>query len=176
MPIDNNFRLLTLPFGELTGYSLGAGTVFQGSTPVMYFEDSLNRLGAFLQQRPTTARERGCRSGESSANCFDRIIRENTAEGQRGEIGRTQPTFPPANDCVDPQGNPIDCADPRAGEPVAGALRRGTLTVDRPCGTFDFGCYLERFFTGETAKDLGKRIALLLVALVILGAAIVSLR
>lgn len=44
------------------------------------------------------------------------------------------------------------------------------------CGTFDFGCQAEEFLTGETAKDIGKRVALVLVAVILIVAAIISLR
>jgi len=50
------------------------------------------------------------------------------------------------------------------------------ITGGRECGMFDFGCKLENWTYGETGKDVGKRIALVLAAIVIIAVAIVSLR
>lgn len=63
-------------------------------------------------------------------------------------------------------------------EYVAKILRgqAGDAATASPCGTFDIGCHLSEFLTGDAAKDVGKRIALLLVAVVLLAVAIISLR
>jgi len=50
---DTNYRLFGLPgVGELTAYSLGTASVYQANTPVSYYLDSLDRIGAFFQDQP----------------------------------------------------------------------------------------------------------------------------
>lgn len=44
------------------------------------------------------------------------------------------------------------------------------------CDWFDVGCHLEGFITGDTGRDLGKRIGLVVLAVVLLAVAVVSLR
>ena len=51
-----------------------------------------------------------------------------------------------------------------------------TNPVSSSCGTFDLACHFNNFLTGDTAKDVAKRVALVALALVLVIVAVVSLR
>lgn len=59
---------------------------------------------------------------------------------------------------------------------IGAGIRLPNIEGGAGCSTFDVACHLESFFTGDTAKDLGKRLGLVLLAVVLLAVAIVSLR
>lgn len=170
--MDNNFRVITLPFSELGAYSLGAQSVFQGNTPTTFFEDSLSRLATFLQDQG----QRRIRSAEE----YDRILRENTPPDQRGEVFRTPPIIDSRDSqqspiCTDQNANIIPCDQP--GAIAQPDLRRRDAGVGATVREgFSLGAGLEQFFTSETAKDVGKRIAIVAVALLLILGGIISLR
>jgi hypothetical protein len=80
------------------------------------------------------------------------------------------------DDCFDATtGKVAPCGTPGAkARPSSGAGGEAPARAD--CGTFDVGCHLGNFFTSPTAKDVGKRIGLVLLAVVLLAVAIISLR
>lgn len=170
------FRAITLPYvGELTAYSLGSSSVFQSNDPAGYFADSLDLLGNYFQGQT----ERRIPRITSPAE-WERIMREN----QRADPAPPAPQAegPTPGQCVDRDGKIVRCGSPEdVGQVLSeeGALKvrkgkGGDLSVE--CGNFDFGCQLDQWIKGDTAKDVGKRIAILIIAVVIIGAGIFSLK
>jgi len=68
----------------------------------------------------------------------------------------------------------------REGETIDEFTARGgqveDFTKQSKCDTFDFGCKFNEVLTSDATQDVGKRIGLVLAAIVILAIAIVSLR
>lgn len=84
-------------------------------------------------------------------------------------------------DCLDVNLKRVPCDSPDAvGEVISDAeaeqYKPGGALNPAECSTFDIGCHLEKFFTGDTAKDLAKRGGLVLLAVVLLALAIISLK
>lgn len=96
----------------------------------------------------------------------DRLLREAGGAGGAND------------DCFNPTtGQDAPCGTPGAmPRPATGYGSRAPSGTQANCGTFDVGCHLSNFFTSETAKDVGKRIGLALLAIVLLAVAIISLR
>lgn len=168
--------------GELSANSLGFSTRFNGYTPASYFQDSVNRLNSFLSQRGggigqnRVFQEPRIRSGAD----WDRIIRENQtgSNSTDPETSPYIPHYPPTQGdpslgnagrvrriCSDAQGNIVDAS--REGQPGV----RCTTSVDQSPGFF------EELFNGEFhAPDLFKNIFLAALALILIAAAIFSMR
>ncbi len=84
-------------------------------------------------------------------------------------------------DCLDEAGKRVPCDSPEAVGRVitneeAEKYRPGGALNPVECDTLDVGCHLEKFFGGDVAKDVGKRVGLVLLAVVLLAVAIISLR
>lgn len=149
---DQMSRYLTRP---ISGFQESASETRER---LQRLRDEADRL---LREATGAVRERLQRVRDEA----DRLLKE------AGGVGGTN------DDCFDPTtGQTVPCGTP-------GALRRppsgfGSVTpgAGPECGAFDLGCSIAQFFNSDTAKDVGKRVGLVLLAVVLLAVAIISLR
>lgn len=178
---DINGRLPLFSFqpmmGELAANSLGMSTVFNGNTPLSYFLDNVNRLNTFMTQRGSRIGQRGLPGQWPPASvgqtCTDQNGRRVPCPSETGDAMPRQqtpggdvyvPTLPPG---YDPSNNPGDF------ERVPDGIQNPDgQTAGTKCGTFDFKCQIGEVFD----EDAKKRLLLFTVAVLIIAAAIFSLR
>lgn len=179
---DYNGRFPAVSFqpmmGELAANTLGFSTVFSGNTPLSYFLGSVDRLNQFMTQRgggiaqnsvPFQGQWPPASIGQS---CTDQNGRRVPCPSESGDTPRQQtpgadvyvPTLPPG---YDPSNEPGDFS-----RTPDGIKNPDGKTAGSKCGTFDLKCQVGEVFT----EDAKKRLLLFTVAIIIIAAAIFSLR
>jgi hypothetical protein len=144
-----HFNVAEVPyFNSLTAGQLDASTSFDASTPESHLAYSLQSFANFLTPG---VESRGPKTVEP--------------------VGYTQDPRNPSR-VVPVQLPPMEMLQGLGG--AIGAV--GSQKTASGCGYFDFGCQAEKLVSGDTVKDIGKRIGLSVLALVLIALAIVSLR
>lgn len=160
---------------------------FDSESPLGYVRFTFDQMGRYLQrpisgfqETPSQLRDR-LRGVRDEA---DRLLKEAQGEVRdrlqrvRDEADRLlREAGGGADDCFDPTtGQSVPCGTPGSMRRPPSGYGSQAPGAAAGCGTFDVGCHLEKFFTSETAKDVGKRIGLVLLAVVLLAVAVISLR
>lgn len=190
MALALNFRMPDVSylnmFGELQADALGTSAIYQANDPVSYFVDSVNRLNAFMTQR-----------GGGIAQQFQQQRRGNPPDwkidtSQLPPARNTPPSdeeldwmhkqFPVVTDDL---GNPVPCGistiwmkdgkQVPAGTPGAKATTQ-MRSCDRLPDQSGVGEKLDKLGLGFAGDDIAKRVFLGLLALIIIAAAVFSLR
>lgn len=177
---DYNFRAFTIPgISELQAYSMGVQSVFNANTPASYVNSVMNTLGSFYQNPNARI--------ASSAE-WDRILRggvpgDGSQEGNVYTVdgaGAGTVTPAPQTPGINPAAN-----DPRIPMPRvnSGQLPTGAPGNTNPGGQ-DNSVFtkiananpIEQLKQWLKDSDAGTRTALVLLALVLIGVGVISLR
>lgn len=173
---------IDIPYwNELHAGSVGALSSFTDNTPLSSVDNSLvNMLDWFTRGNQTRNVNTFAQDRITNSRDWERIIREGQREAERTSGGTTpdsQRRFPdtggiPGSPPINSEQSPLERINEiMRGGPIS--QKDTSATNDKSdCGTFDLGCQLENFLTG----DIAQRTGLILLAVLLIAIAIISLR
>lgn len=179
---------IEIPYwNELHAGSVGALSAFTDNTPIASVDNSLLNLIDWFTAGNQSRNSNTVSSFQdriTNPRDWERIIREGQREAEKNNPSVPDsarrfpdtggiPGTPPINgsNSDTPLGRILDIM---RGEAIK-QNEVDTITAgskDKECGSFEFDCQLENFFTG----DIAQRIGLILLAVLLIAIAIISLR
>lgn len=148
--------VMSIPyFNELTANQLDASINFDGNTPVSHLNYSLAAINRYFQ------------GGQVSRPKGDII---EVLPGFYGDAGENDGVF------IDQKTGKAVRVQRQSNDDITMSDDEVAKLPNNACSPFDLSCYLQNFMQSDTAKDVSKRVALFVVAVLLLAVAIISLR